>query len=281
MKKINFLTIWDKNYFHTILYSVKQINKIYPDASCIIYDWGFTADQVKTLNKYSNVHIQNWKIKELKIVLKYTEISWVNLYLFFANKLNFLRNRKYYKLLKKEIMLANKVYCFQHYNEKFKENFVFLDGDAFIIDKLEINSIDADIGLTVRRRHELSFKKWKCRLVNSWVIFFLWGYKKNKIFLQEWIKEMYLNHEYLIEQSSISRILEKINKKIFYAKLDSVFLKRIKYKIKIKPLSCEIYNYNWIEELNEENIKNVKVLHFKWWRHTKTKFNDLIKWLWI
>lgn len=275
MNKINFLTIWDKNYFHTILFSVKQINKIYPESEIIIYDWWFTEKQKIELNENRNIIIENWKIINLNLKLKYTGDILLNIYLFFAKYLIFLRKSRYKKLVNRENMLANKVLCFLDYNNKYKENFIFLDWDAFIINKIDFTKIDSDIWLTIRRSHELNFKKWVCRLINSGVIFFLWWFEKNKLFLKKWENEMYVNNEYLIEQSSISRIIEKYNKKLFYIDKENIIIELSKKKISIKPLSCEVYNYNWIEEWIDKN--NIKILHFKWWRHTKEIFKELLR----
>ena len=51
IKEINFITIGDKNFFHIIHFSLKQLMKFYPECKFYIYDWGFTQSQKnKTLS---------------------------------------------------------------------------------------------------------------------------------------------------------------------------------------------------------------------------------------
>ena len=61
-----------------------------------------------------------------------------------------------------------------------------------------------------------------------------------------------------------------------------IMKKKIKIQnmfVKVKILPCEMYNFNWIEELIENNSlpNEIHVLHFKGSRHNLNTFNNLFK----
>jgi|SaaInlStandDraft_4_1057021.scaffolds.fasta_scaffold172293_2 hypothetical protein len=46
-------------------------------------------------------------------------------------------------------------------------------------------------------------------------------------------------------------------------------------KVNVPMLSCEVYNYSRIKEVVKDR-KNIKVLHFKGFRHNKKTFKKLL-----
>lgn len=268
----DFLTIGDKKYFDLISLSVNQINKIYPDAKIFIYDWGFTPNQAGYLKRQANVEVIRWSILNLHLA-KLCDLLKVFIKGGFSGKykeyLSFIRH------IRLENLYANKVFVFGDHAKKHSRNFVFLDGDAFIINKFdELFEKNFDIGVTLRRKNEVDIRFGNCNALNSGVIFFFGG-EKNKKFIELWMKKMNNINERYIEQTALSRMLLEVNQDIFTGDYKSASLHSDNEKIIIKTLPCEIYNYNWIEE--GVDFEHVKILHFKCGRYHTKEFNHIVK----
>ena len=189
MRKINFVTIGDKNFFEPINFSVDQINKIYPESKTFVYDWGFTETQ-KEILKQKGAYVLAWDIIDNNIVIKFSSFFQKIKVIYgirdIRSFLIFLRDKKYkkrssLKMIKRENLFINKTLCLQDYIKNFGGNFVFLDGDAFIINNFdEILEQDFDIGVTLRRKHEIRLGFGECNALNAGVLFFLGGNEKNK-----------------------------------------------------------------------------------------------------
>jgi hypothetical protein len=276
MGKINFLTIGDKKFFHTISLSVNQINRLYPDSNVFIYDWGFTDRQLRFFEELSNVQIIKWRIHDYKIRIVASWIKGLITGKFFSG--NLIKSLRPVKHIRKENIFINKIFCFLDYVEKFGGNFVFLDGDAFLINRFdEIEEQEFDIGVTLRRKSEIKLDFGDCGVLNSGVIFFLGETNKNKMFLELWIKEVWRTNEPLIEQTSLSRMLLSINPQVSSGHFEEkLFLESDGGKIVVKILPCEIYNYNWIEEFDPvSDARKVKILHFKSGRFNTPLFKEI------
>ncbi len=265
-KSISFLTIGDRNFFDTIYFSRQQASKLYPNADFYIYDWGFTPEQTKKLNSIPNTVILPWEIQQLKLDIGFytfrKKITMGIPVFLRKNSLPFFRKKYLDNCFATEGKLVNKVLCYQDFISKFKRNFIFLDGDAFLINRLDDSIGDNfDIGVTIRRQSEVNYKKGECAVLNSGVLFFMGGYEKNKSFVERWKKQMLQTHEYLIEQSSLTRMIQKFSphKKVLVNKTVSVAAN--KQTIKVHVLSCENYNFNWVEEGIDK--KKVKIVHLK------------------
>ena len=271
---MKFLTIGDQNYFDTIALSIFQINNIHPGTEIVVYDWGFTDAQRQFLDDNETVRRINWR--NSFIADPYDE-SYLKIIKRNYRKLRTLVSdlKKFYnKTPLREQLLAQKVYCFEHFIDTYRENFIFLDGDAFLYNTIdEIMNPSFDIGITVRRRKEFSMKWNKCQIANTGVIVFAGGYGGNKKFITAWINEMKRTNEFLIEQSAITRMLFSYNKENLLKYCDKGFctLNGINYGI----LSSEKYNYNWIEE-GVDRDRNY-ILHFKGGRHTRQNLFTLLR----
>lgn len=274
MKKFSFLTIGDKKYFDTILISAKQAKKIYPDSRFFIYDWGFTPEQIISLKKNTNVEIVKWNILRLELSLI---IRWA--YAMVRGRLlgnKFMASLQPIRNIKIENLYVNKVFCFLDYIKRFGGNFIFLDGDAFIINSFdELLKQDFDICVTLRRKSEINLGIGGCSALNAGVIFFLGGTEKNKEFINLWIKKINKTEERWIEQTALSRMLLDANPTIFDDFYKETILNADNGNVKIKILPCEIYNYNWIEEGLDRN--KVKIVHLKSGRHKKENLIDFVK----
>jgi len=277
---ISFVLMGDEKYFLSIAVSVLKLSKLYPDSSVGVYDWGFSASQRDFLTSIDSVVLIDWRDKFIKDPYCDT----------FNKKIErfFFRGLRSFKIelksiffgehpeLKKEWILAQKPYCFKDWASRDNvENFVFLDGDAVLVKKIdEVVNSSMEIGVTLRRPHEVSLRISDCQAINSGVVIFNGETDKNVHFIESWIKQMKSTNEYLVEQTALSRLLFASDHKIFRGFYDSrpISINDVEYKVSV--LDCETYNYNWIEEGVKEKTK---VLHFKGGRHQEANFIALGK----
>ncbi|MFX0141851.1 MAG: hypothetical protein ACFFDN_49900 [Candidatus Hodarchaeota archaeon] len=254
MREINFITIGDKNFFPLIHFSIKQVLKFYPTSKLFIYDWGFTPSQKKKISIYPNTILIDWTDK-LEREQGYKKI---------------LKRDTLIKVQRKrEYILNQKPLCMLDCAKRVKENLIFFDGDAILINPIdEIFEDNYDIGLTVNVKFLILNKYlpkgrfvWM-RGVNSGVIFFKLNSIPMQIFIQEWINEIKTYKGGLlsyIEQNSLFNIIIKRNRELLYKKYNIGIIKlaNLEYKIKIFPSSIYNYPFNgrWY------NDKKVKFLH--------------------
>ena len=255
MKEINFITIGDKNFFPLIHFSIKQVLKFYPTAKLYIYDWGFTLYQKKKISTFPNTILIDWTDK-LDREHGYKTIRYTN---DMENHVGISRKREYF--------LNQKPFCMLDCAKRIKENLIFFDGDAILINPIdEIFEDNYDIGLTVNVKF-LILNKYlpkgrfvRMRGVNSGIIFFKLNSKPMQIFIQEWINEIKTyDGVIMIEQNSLFNLIIKRNRELLYKEYNIGIIKlaNLEYRIKIYPTS--IYNFGCAG--TRYNDKKVKFLH--------------------
>jgi len=289
-KQINFMSIGDTAFFPSIECSVKQVNKIYPQAQFFIYDWGFDSKQVERLRSYNNVRIIEWKHRinykndfcslksEEDFKLKMDWKSFIRKYVLRDKEYLMSPRTKLGLYRQKEYLLCQKPYCMLDCAERIEGKLIFLDGDAFLINKIDevLNDV-FDIGVTLRPKEEMEKGRAKvnCNMLNSGVIFFNSNSEKIQMFIKTWIERMERTKEYMMEQTALTILIGETGKDIYDGYFKEGILKIRDCEIICKVLPCEKYNYNWIERGfdKEEN----KILHFKGERHSKDKFEKLVR----
>jgi len=284
----SFISIADETYVEPLMVSIKQATNFYPDVKFYIYNWGLSKKSIEKIKSISGkIEIITWELKLVEVSVKFN--SWIfykklfQLYTFRTFILNLIKKRTIlfphliYDWIIFEIKIFNKFLCIKHFNDTYRTNFIFLDADAFIINKFdELLDTSFDLGVTVRPREEWSFKYNNCAILNVGVLFFLGGNIKNTKLINVWHEELKNTHEINCEQTALTRILEKIKPNIFEniktnqeIMIDSEF-------IRIRVLPCEIYNYNWIEKFNiERDGDKVKILHLKSGRFKTPLFQEI------
>lgn len=253
MNEINFITIGDKNFFPLINYSVKQIFKFYPKAHLFIYDWGFTRSQKLFFQSYSNVKLINW-IKRLNRQSGYED-------LIFKNKQYDSNNN----FKKKQYLYNQKPLCLLDCAKRINENLFYIDGDAFLINKIdELFEIDFDIGVTIRIDDKiliLARKKGFRAEINAGIIFFNLDSKGIQIFIQKWIEEIKITNQLWMEQTALNNLIVQSGDNIFVDFYNDGILKIANREFKILTLPCLLYNRYMIKE--GYSPKNTKILHLK------------------
>ncbi len=261
MREINFITIGDKNYFPLIYFSIKQVLKFYPTSKLFIYDWGFTPYQKKKINTYPNTILIDWTDK----LDRENGYKSIRITRHMKNRLKHLKKRFDF--------LNQKPFCMLDCAKRVKENLIFFDGDAILINPIdEIFEDNYDIGLTVNVKF-LILNKYlpkgrfvRMRGVNSGIIFFKLNSKPMQIFIQEWINGIGKGKGKSFRgQTSLFNLIRNRNIEILYKEYNIGIIKlaNLEYRIKIYPTS--IYNFGCAG--NRYNDKKVKFLHLISMKH--------------
>lgn len=243
-----------------------MLNKLFSYPPIVVYDIGFTEDQKKFLLNHDNLVLIDWLSKKKYFPISISPIS------FFSRRLYGSRFSDY----RRECLLAQKPYIFLHWNKINPSNgFIFLDGDAIIIEKFDLSSFYNKITFTIRKNNELDFNKRSCAVINSGVIFFCDSKANNIKLLNRWCTWMYKTNEKLVEQSALTRLLiNQIGKKDYlYCNEHPTFFKGSDFSFNLQ--TCTDYNYYWLD--NTDNFKRAKIIHFKKSRRNKTFLDAIIK----
>jgi hypothetical protein len=293
----------DDKYWHTIYQSAHYINKLYPESNIYLYDWGIKDQNLRMIDStLQNMHVVDWKrnIKDINNKVGHIKNSYaLKLHINKESKRirksiknniarfnfpTFLYNKLLVQSLKSlqfEYKLLEKINCMKDFSNKIgNQNGVFLDADAILVNKInELFDQDFDIAVTLRRKHEINFSHNKCQVVNSGVVIFGQNHKKRNKFLEEWEKEALNTHEYLKEQTGLTRLIQKYLAKDSFDYFKNVIFDFYDTKLKLLILPCDEYNYNWIEEVikDKSKINSIKILHFKGSRHNHKTFKNLLK----
>lgn len=277
---MNFVTIGDKKYFHMIDFSLKQIKKYYPDSEIILYDWGFDSGQAEHLEVKYGATVINWqgRIPDAKSLVSFkpTIKNFCKKYIF--RWPDFRINSERWN---RELLLDEKCYCLLDASIRASGQFLFLDGDAFIINNIdEIIAAEYDIIVTLRPIQEIkeAKKRGDRHDINSGVIYFGKYRLKTVSFIIEWIKEMQLMNLIkfpLSEQTGLSELILRHDHSAFseHGKVINIRLSGQDIKCKIVP--TDNYNYNSIE--NGFNPAINRILHLKKGRGFEINFDNLVQ----
>lgn len=259
----NLITIGDEPYYITIEKSIEQFNKIYPDGSIWVYDWGFTQEQRDQLRLFDSINIISWefenKIRQyyLKILEVGSKIPPFDFELLERARSKVARDQK-------EWILCQKPHVFYDCINKINEGpLIFLDGDAILNNSLPVlESEKFDVGVTLRPHDEIEAakKRGDYHVLNSGVIIWNCSPRKAQAFVGAWIDRMEECDLPLQEQSSLSKLIEEQNSDIYDDFGNVGQIDTGEHQIVVKILDCREYNYNWVEKGWGENNR---ILHFK------------------
>ena len=283
MDDLNFVIMGDEKFFDCILLSMRQAQKYYPDSKLYIYVWGFTREQVVKLGQeIDNVHIIDWKgiFNSVRAVHVLTFQYWfkqvIKKYLFFSDGPKDSLYERVSKFKRHEYLLVQKPFCMLDCAQRIRGKMVVLDGDAILVNRIdELLTDNFDVGVTLRRMHEIRYGKNECQVLNSGVIAFNGTNDKTISFIKKWIQTMQFTYEYLIEQTALTRMIGKENPGIYCKYYQTGVVNASGKSVVVKIFPCEVFNFNWIEE-GVDKSKN-KIVHFKGGRHDAAQFAKLIE----
>ncbi|OGI94476.1 hypothetical protein A3A03_02880 [Candidatus Nomurabacteria bacterium RIFCSPLOWO2_01_FULL_40_18] len=286
MKQFAFLTMGDRTFFHSICYSIWNINRLYPTTLIYVYDWGFTDFQKKYLESGKNTVLIPWNKRFVDISISFSswreKLSLVHGMRGWKDFLPYIRkprmifdNQDYAKFLKREMLFVNKVLCMQDYLKNHGNNFIFLDGDAVVVQCIdELLNDSFDIGVTLRESNEIVILPKSCSVLNVGVLFFLGGNIKNTLFIDYWMERIYNTHERFIEQSALTQLLFESNTNIF-ENYKEVIIHISREDFRVKVLPCRVYNHYRAKKYGV--TKENKIVHFKSLNYRKEVFYKFLE----
>ena len=250
MPDINFITIGDKNYFGFINHSLKRTMSYYPYCKFYVYDWGFTEKQKKIINSYPITILIDWTHKIDK------EEGYKSIKVKYKGYQPSSDFRKY------EYIWNQKPICILDCAKRVKENLIYLDGDAFLINPIdEIFEQHFDIGVTLNSKREFEkAKKYNyISPLNAGVLFFICDSKSIQLFIQEWLNQIKITKRIWIEQTALSLLLEKNNKGIFSRAENTGIVITPDKKLKVKIFPSRVYNAHLLYQ--GFDLSQTKILH--------------------
>ena len=283
MDDLNFVIMGDEKFFDSILLSMKQAQIYYPGARLFVYDWGFKREQVVQLTEeIGNVHIIDWKnifnsVRAIHVItVQYWFKQFIKKYLYFKEESKYSLYEKVSKFKKHEYLLMQKPFCILDCAQRVNGKMIFLDGDVILVNKIdELLDDNFDVGVTLRRMHEIRYRRNECKVLNSGVIVFNGTNDKTISFINKWIQTMKFTYECLIEQTALTRMIGKENPEIYNKYYQTGVVNASGKSVVVKVFPCEVFNFNWIEE-GVDKSKN-KIVHFKGGRHDDAQFIKFIE----
>ena len=288
----SFLCVADSRFFLPLKVSVSQAQRFYPECKFIIYDWGLTDEQTKHLTNQKNVVIRSWEFKYADLNFNLSTLQTLQ-YLLRAQTLkqlaaNIIKRPK--TLFKADPLfnvysfgqkMYNKMLCIQDSLSKSDEKLLVIDADAFLINSIdEILNDDFDLGVTVRRQPEFNFKYNECTILNGGVVFLFGSSETNTLIVQDWLNEFLNNTEIHNEQTALTRLIQRQLGIAVFEELETkhTLATSNETRYSLRLLSCDKYNFNWIEEyVKNPNKNSIKILHFKSGRFETLLFEEIAK----
>lgn len=273
----------DSAFFGPIGYSCRQVHRIYPDAVCVVYDWGFTEAEAAHLAAQPNTRVVDWKSQIALVQSFKVSTSQAMAFAWHAhgprNVFNLRWKAQVTAKMKKEILMAEKIHCLLDFAHRWDDPFVYLDGDAVLVHPIdELFDGTFHIGLTLRRESEYGATRRRGAFpVNAGVQFYGGTGAIHRAFLLHWsnlTNQLLLKNQLLAEQSALHEVLSQGGGGLAHTHNATGSIFCGSHEVILRTLPCEMYNYNWIEE-GVDPTRN-KILHFKGARHSEAQFANLI-----
>lgn len=276
----------EDKYIKPLIVSVKQAQKIYPNAKFYIYDCGLSETNKSKLKKVaSNIRIKRTCVQIFPVRLVYTKRRLMKRGMqLIVDAIIRIFYKKYgnphidliFQQQEFEMKIRNKLAIVQNHSLEVKAPFIFIDADAFLVQPIdELIKQEFDIGLTLRNG-TLNYNYNYCRLLNVGVMFFFGSTEKNNHFIKHWVKWADINKEAYTEQTSLSRMLLSYQADIFTNKNQTHSLCIDGEKIHVRILDSLEYNNTNVKMYPQENNNKTKIVHFKNGRFNQPIFDEVI-----
>ncbi len=234
---ITFVVMGTLKYYPLLTMNLELIRAQYPDAAILVYDWGgpdfkphFIYPGSLVSDPKGQITVIDWgyRIQDTSALeADLTPAQRVDVAIKFnARFQRTLGQRIRKKILKLapnsllakpmitaglrfENMLMQKIPCMQDASSRVGAGrMVFLDADAFLLQRFDELLIRADYDVAVTLIEKPCFDLDKCAIVNSGVIFFGPKQTKRDLFLAAWHQASLTCREWLKEQTALARMLE-------------------------------------------------------------------------
>lgn len=263
---MRFVTMGDDKYFRTVLLSIRQSQRFYPGRRFLLYDWGFDGARLERLRAHPGVEIRDWRDRLVDVSrllpLRPAVRNFVRKHLFRDPDLRIPRAQ-----WQKELLLDEKCYCLLDASCRLEEPFLFLDADAFLVNRVDgLHDPTSDLVVTLRPQHEIEAARRRGSVgdLNSGVIAFGGDRDKNLALIAEWIKEMHilnLRRHLLSEQTALARLILRADPDAFRQPEGWVELKIGGLSIRCRIVPTTMYNYNAVERGFDPETN--RILHLK------------------
>lgn len=263
---MRFVTMGDDKYFRTVLLSIRQSARFYPGRRFLLYDWGFNDSQLEQLRTLPGVEIRDWRDRLVDAGRIFPPRSTLRTFI----KKHLLRDpdlRIPLAQWQKELLLDEKCYCLLDAAGRLDSPFLFLDADAFLVNRVdELYGPETDLIVTLRPQREIEAARRRGSVgdLNSGVIGFGGDRDKHLALITEWIKEMHilnLRRHLLSEQTALARLILKADPGAFRQPEGRVELRIGESTIRCRIVPTERYNYNAVE--NGFDPEANRILHLK------------------
>jgi hypothetical protein len=275
---MQFVTMADSKYFRTVIFSVRQSARHYPGRSFTLYDWGFTEQQRGELRAEPGVDLRHWSDRLVSVDRIIPPRSRLRRFV----RKHILRDadlRIPRAQWQKELLLDEKCYCLLDAATRLQPPFLFLDADAFIVNRVdELFDGTSDIVVTLRPQHEIAAARRRGSLadINSGVIAFGGDRETTVAFIIEWIKEMNalnLQRHLLSEQTALSRLILRADPRAFDTTERRVDMAIGGLPIRGRIVTTERYNYNSVEQGFDPEVN--RILHLKGGRGFRSALDEV------
>jgi len=263
---MRFVTMGDGKYFRTVLLSIRQSARFYPERRFLLYDWGFDGAQIEEMRALPGVEIRNWRSRLVDAGRIFPPRSalrtFVRKHLFRDPDLRIPRAQ-----WQKELLLDEKCYCLLDAASRLDSPFLFLDADAFLVNRVDaLLDPESDVVVTLRPQLEIEAARRRGSVgdLNSGVIGFGGDREKSIAFITEWIKEMHilnLRRHLLSEQSALARLILKAAPDAFRRPEGRVNVPVGDLTIRCRIVPTDTYNYSAVERGFDPESN--RVLHLK------------------
>lgn len=295
---MHFLMAGDEKYFIYMRENCAQVRKHYPKAPLHIYDFGLTADQQRDLEaQFQPIQVIDWRenIEDYKGIWNRTsEEQKRKLALAMNARHTGIKKRLRKAIFKRfpncslaqnmkkkavrfENILIQKIKCMRDASERApNERLVFLDSDALLFQPID-DAFDDKTDVTLTVLSELSWDHNKCFVFNSGVIFFGPNTQNRNQFLDAWWAESQVNDEWLREQTSLVRLVEKSVAREAFIPGSRVELSMNCGSVQVRLEACDQYNFFDMENRELETFPDARVYHFTGRRQEPDTFRSLLK----
>lgn len=258
-----YVLMGNAGYYGLLAANIACIRKVAPTADVLIYDWGDAKGRAAFSHSAPGLQIVDWtkRISDVTALENSTTPHQrVKLALAFnARFARTFRQRLRKAILKRcpgsrlarpliragltfENMLIQKVPCMLDASRRVGARpMIFLDADAFLVKSLNQAYVGRDFDVAVTMNDRLNWAENQCSVINSGVILFGRRPAEREALLVEWLEAIANCHEWLREQTALTRLLNARAPSLFSPGA-STEVKLNGQVVRLLALACAEYN---------------------------------------
>lgn len=294
---MQFLTAGDEKYFIYMRENCVQVRRHYPQNKIYIYDFGLTAEQISDLEtSFQPVEVIDWKDKiddykelwastsedqkrKLALALNARQTGWRKrlkkaFFKRFPNS-GFAEKMKA-QALRFENLLVQKIKCMRDASDRAgDERLVFLDADALMFQPID-DAFDDETDVTLTVLSKITWDHNACFVYNSGVIFFGPDARLRNRFIDSWWEETKTNQEWLREQTSLVRLVEKSVARDAVIPGTRAVMTAGGASFRLRFEACDEFNFFDMENREVETFPDARIFHFTGRRQQPDVFRSLV-----